>query len=109
MKHVLLVPVLLLAGMSAAISLVAGRSLVAAERLEYVFSLPGVEPVLSVLYIGMLLLGLGSGAWRAFAAPTPDERRRLGIIIAEAAAGLLPALALACISSPRASPRRPPG
>ncbi len=52
------------------------------------------ERVFSALYIGMLLLGMASGVWRAFAAPTRDERRRMGIIIAGAAAGLLPMLAL---------------
>jgi len=94
LKHVTLVPVLCLAVLFIAISLQAAVSLKAAERLESVLRLRGVEITYLVLMFGMLLLGLVSGVWRAFAAPTPDERRRLGILIAGAAAGLLPMMAI---------------
>jgi sigma-B regulation protein RsbU (phosphoserine phosphatase) len=94
LKHVALVPVMCLAALSIAISLQAGVSLHAAERLESVLRLRGVELTYIALMFGMLLLGLVSGVWRAFAAPTPDERRRLGILIAGAAAGLLPMIAI---------------
>jgi sigma-B regulation protein RsbU (phosphoserine phosphatase) len=94
LKHVMLVPVLCLAALSIAISLQAGVSLTAAERLEAVLRLRGVDIAYIILILGMLLLGLISGVWRAFAAPTPDERRRLGILIAGAAAGLLPMMAI---------------
>ncbi len=94
LKHALLLPVLCLAALSVTISLAAGTSLVAAERVASALSFPGAETSLTVLYVGMLLLGLGSGVWRAFAAPTPDERRRMGIVIAGAAAGLLPVMAI---------------
>ena len=90
LKHVLLIPVVLLTGLSIAVELVAGVSLAAAEGMASVFKVKAVETSYFVLFFGMLLIGLGTGVWRALAAPTPDERRRMGIIIAGAAAGLLP-------------------
>ncbi len=92
LKHVLLVPVSLVAVLSIAIGLLAGESLAAAERIASLFTIGFVEVAFSTLYIGMLALGMATGAWRAFAAPTPDERRRLTIVIAGAAAGLLPSV-----------------
>jgi sigma-B regulation protein RsbU (phosphoserine phosphatase) len=94
LKHVLLVPVVLLAVLTIVVDLVAGVSLAAAEGLASVFRIKAVGIAYLVVYFGMLVLGLASGVWRAFAAPTPDERRRLGIVIAGAAAGLLPMLAI---------------
>jgi len=94
LKHVLLVPVAALAALMIAVDLVAGVSLAAAEGLASVFRVKAVGIAYLVVYFGMLVVGLASGVWRAFAAPTPDERRRLGIVIAGAAAGLLPMLAI---------------
>ena len=90
LKQVLLVPSAALAGLAIAIELVAGVSVGAAEGLASVFRVKAVEIAYVVLFLGMLMIGLATGVWRAFAAPTPDERRRMGIIIAGAAAGLLP-------------------
>jgi sigma-B regulation protein RsbU (phosphoserine phosphatase) len=93
-KHLLLVPVVCLAGLAIAIELVAGVSVAAASGLASVFRITAVELAYVALFVGMLLVGLGTGVWRAFAAPTPDERRRMGIIIAGAAAGLLPLIVI---------------
>ena len=94
LKHVLLVPVTVFAGLAIAVELVAGFSVEAAEGLAAVFRVKAVEIAYVVLFFGMLLVGLATGVWRALAAPTPDERRRMGIIIAGAAAGLLPMLVI---------------
>jgi sigma-B regulation protein RsbU (phosphoserine phosphatase) len=94
LKHALLVPTALLAVVSIAITLAAGPSVAAAARLAEVFEDRVVDIIYIALILGMLLLGLATGVWRAFAAPTGDERRRMGIIIAGAAAGLLPMIAI---------------
>jgi phosphoserine phosphatase RsbU/P len=93
LKHVLLVPVICIGAVSMALELVAGRSIEAAEGLASVFRIKGFATVYLIVFFGMLLLGLGTGVWRALAAPTADERRRMGIIISGAAAGLLPMMA----------------
>jgi len=90
LKQVLLAPVLLVTLLSISVDLVAGASLESAERLASVFKIGAVGIGYLVLFFGMLLAGFASGVWRVFAAPNPDERRRMGIIIAGAAAGLLP-------------------
>jgi sigma-B regulation protein RsbU (phosphoserine phosphatase) len=94
LKHLLLVPVVCLAGLAIAIELLAGVSLAAASRLASVFRINAVLIAYAVLFFGMLLVGLGTGVWRAFAAPTQDDRRRMGIIIAGAAVGLLPLIVI---------------
>jgi len=94
LKHVLLVPVLLVAALVISVDLVAGVSLTSAERLASVFRIPAVWVTYVVVFFGMLAVGFASGVWRVVAAPTPDERRRVGIIIAGAAAGLLPMIAI---------------
>ncbi len=94
LKHVFLVPVVLLAALAVALNLLAGVSLEGAERIASLFRHPAVNVVYTIVFFGMLLLGLATGVWRAFAAPTADERRRMGIIIAGASAGLLPLIAM---------------
>ena len=94
LKHVLLVPVLCIGAFTIALDLVAGVSIEAADGLAAVFRIKAVGIAYLIVFFGMLLLGLVTGVWRAFAAPTPDERRRMGIIIAGAAAGLLPMMAI---------------
>ncbi|MGE5199291.1 MAG: PP2C family protein-serine/threonine phosphatase [Rhodospirillaceae bacterium] len=94
LKHVLLVPFVALGALGIALDLVAGVSLEAADGLAAVFRMKAIGPAYLVFFFGTLLLGLGTGVWRAFAAPTADERRRMGIIITGAAAGLLPMLGM---------------
>ena len=104
LKHLLLVPVVCLALLAIATELVAGVSVEAAAGLASVFRVTAVEIAYVVLFFGMLLVGLATGVWRTFAAPTPDDRRRMGIIIAGAAAGLLPMIVIvAYISITRAT------
>ena len=94
LKHVLLVPAAAMGLFSIALELLAGASIAAAEGMAAVFRIKAVGIAYLVGFFGMLLIGLATGVWRAFAAPTPDERRRMGIIIAGAAAGLLPMMAM---------------
>ena len=104
LKHLLLVPIVCLALLAIATELVAGVSVEAAAGLASVFRVKAVEIAYVVLFFGMLLVGLATGVWRTFAAPTPDDRRRMGIIIAGAAAGLLPMIVIvAYISITRAT------
>ncbi len=94
LKHVLLVPAAATGVFSIVLDLVAGTSIAAAEGMAAVFKTKVVGIAYLASFFGMLLLGLATGVWRAFAAPTADERRRMGIIIAGAAAGLLPMMAM---------------
>ena len=94
LKHLLIVPALALAALSIVLDLVAGVSIAAAGRMTAALNAKAFGIGYLVIFFGMLLIGLGSGVWRAFAAPTADERRRMGIIIAGAAGGLLPMMAL---------------
>jgi sigma-B regulation protein RsbU (phosphoserine phosphatase) len=95
LKQVMLVPVLCIGALTIALDLVAGVSIEAADGLAAVFRIKAVGIGYVIVIFAMLLLGLGTGVWRAIASPTPDERRRMGIIIAGAAAGLLPMMAIA--------------
>jgi len=94
LKHLLLVPVVCLALLAIAVELVAGVSVESAAGLASVFRVKAVEIAYVVLFFGMLLVGLATGVWRTFAAPTPDDRRRMGIILAGATAGLLPMIVI---------------
>ena len=90
LKHLLLVPVACFALLAITTELVAGVSVEAVAGLASVFRVKAVVIVYAVLFFGMLLVGLATGVWRTFAAPTPDDRRRMGIILAGATAGSLP-------------------
>ena len=94
LKRVLIVPAAATGVLSIVLDLLAGGSIAAAEGLAAVFRMKAFGIAYLVCFFGMLLLGLATGVWRAFAAPTADERRRMGIIIAGAAAGLLPMMAM---------------
>lgn len=94
LKRALVVPVVLLIAFAIGSELAAGYSIEIGERFAALFRFTAVKIAYGAVFFGMLLLGIATGVWRALAAPTPDERRRTGIIIAGAVAGLSPIFAV---------------
>jgi sigma-B regulation protein RsbU (phosphoserine phosphatase) len=90
LKNLLLVPVAYIALMNGIATVAAFVSLAWGERILARGDPPWMLPVFLNLTLAMFVVGVGSLGWQRLNARTPGERRRVGVLLAGALAGLLP-------------------